>query len=103
MNEAVREIKFISHLLEIMNIQVMRPAKVLVDNIGCIFLAKNKSTSDRTKHIDMKYHYIREQIKNGSVALEFVRTAENHADILTKNLGGEKFKYHAEKVMKGVD
>jgi len=102
LNEAVREVKFISQLLEVMGIMIQKPVKVFVDNIGCIFLSNNKTSGERTKHIDMKYHFIRDQIKKGLVEVQFVRTNENHADIFTKNLGGEKFRYHANYIMKGT-
>ena len=103
LNKTVREVKFIFQLLEIMGVEAKRPAKIMVDNIECIFLPKNKTSGEKTKHIDMKYHFIREQIKMSLVEVEFVRTNENHADLFTKNLGGEKFKYHAENIIKGID
>jgi hypothetical protein len=102
LNETVREEKFLFQLLEVLGIRVERPAKVFVDNVGCIFLSQNKTSGERTKHIDMKYHFIREQIKSGLVDVQFVRTSENHADVFTKNLGIEKFSFHMENIMKGV-
>jgi hypothetical protein len=64
-----------------------------VDNVGCIFLAKNKTSGERTKHIDMKYHFIRKQVENGLVEIKFVRSEDNVADIFTKNLGGENLTF----------
>jgi hypothetical protein len=95
----VREVKFIFQLLETMVINAKRPAKIHVDNIGYIFLANNKTSGERTKHIDMKYHFIREQIQNGLVEVKFLRSKENHADIFTKNLGSEKFNFHSKNIM----
>jgi hypothetical protein len=102
LNEAVREIKFIVQILEILGIKVVKPTKVFVDNIGCIFLAKNKTSGERTKHIDMKYHFIREQIQNGLVEVLFVRSEENTADLFTKNLGGERFVFHSKAIFRGI-
>jgi hypothetical protein len=102
LNEAVREIKFIVQLLELIGIPIKKPTTVHVDNVGCIFLAKNKTSGERTKHIDMKYHFIREQVENGLVEIKFVRSEENVADIFTKNLGGEKFNFHSEKLFNGL-
>jgi hypothetical protein len=62
-------------------------------------MAKNKTNGERTKHIDMKHHFIREQIKNGLVEVKIVRSEENHADLFTKNLGSEKFDYHSISIM----
>jgi ribonuclease HI len=99
LNETVREVKFIFQLLETMGIKTKTQAKIHVDNIGCIFLANNKTSGERTKHIDMTYHFIREQIKNGLVEVKFVRSEENHTDLFTKNLGSEKFNYHSKSIM----
>lgn len=102
LNETVREMKFIVQLLELIGIPIKKPTTVHVDNVGCIFLAKNKTSGERTKHIDMKYHFIREQVENGLVEIKFVRSEENVADIFTKNLGGEKFNFHSQKLFNGL-
>jgi hypothetical protein len=86
LNETVREVKFIIQLLKTIRIEAERPAKVYVDNVGSIFLSKNKTNRERTKQTDLKYHFIREQIQNGLIDVKFVRTSENHADVFTKNL-----------------
>jgi hypothetical protein len=102
LNKAVRELKFIVQLLELIGIPVKKPTTVHVDNVGCIFLAKNKTSGERTKHIDMKYHFIQEQVENGLVEIKFVRSEDNVADIFTKNLGGEKFNFHSQKLFNGL-
>ena len=53
-----------------------------------------------TKHIDIKYHFIREQVENGTVEIVFVRSEENDADIFTKNVGKHSFENHSSKFMK---
>jgi hypothetical protein len=60
-------------------------------------MSKNRSSGEQTKHIDIKHHFVPEQIENGLVI--FVRSEENLADILTKNLGGENFKFHTAKLL----
>ena len=70
-----------------------------VDNIGAIFLAKNRTSGERTKHIDIKYHYVREMIDKGFIELEFVKSEVNTADIFTKNLGRELYSLHSEKLI----
>ena len=98
--EAVREVKFVFQLMETFGIVAERPIKIHVDNIGSIFMSKNRSSGDRTKHIDIKYHFIREQIENGLVEVVFVRSEENLADVFTKNLNGESFRFHQSKLLK---
>jgi len=50
-------------------------------------------TEKRTKHMDIRFHYIREVVEQGKVRLYFVKTDENPADMLTKNLARDKFLY----------
>jgi len=51
------------YLLRHMKIEVELPICVNVDNIGAIFLAENQNSSDRTKHVDIRYHFIRQYIR----------------------------------------
>ena len=45
----------------------------------------------KTKHVELKYHFVREYVDKGTLAVEFVRTENNKADPFTKNVGGVKF------------
>ena len=63
MSEAAKEIKFIVQVLESMKQTVEFPIVVRVDNVGAIGLANNLSTSQRTKHIDVRYHFVREFVE----------------------------------------
>ena len=67
--------------------------KVLVDNDGAISLANNPLSSARTKHIDVRFYFIRELIRSKTmISVEYVPTKEQRADILTKALTGAIFK-----------
>jgi len=61
------------------------------DNQGAIFNATNTVTEKCTKHMDIHFHYIREVVEQGKVCLYFVKTDDNPADMLTKNLARDKF------------
>jgi hypothetical protein len=65
--------------------------KLLMDNMSAIALSRNPVNHDRSKHIDTKYHFLRECIEDGKVEVEHVGTAEQVADIFTKALGRVKF------------
>lgn len=65
--------------------------KLLMDNMSAIALSKNPVHHDRSKHIDTKYHFIRECIEEGRVEVDNVGTAGQIADIFTKSLGRVKF------------
>ena len=61
------------------------------DNQGSIFIASNPVQERRTKHIDIRYHYIRSCVEEEKVDLYFIDGVYNPADMFTKNLGHEKF------------
>ena len=63
------------------------------DNKNAIFLAKNQTYHYQTKHIDVKYHYVREIIEDGDVLLKKIDTKDNPSDMLTKVVSGVKFQY----------
>jgi len=98
-SEVVREILFILYLLRHIKIEVELPISVNVDNIGAIFLAENQNSCDLTKHVDIRYHFIRHYIKEGTILIEFVRSSENNSDIFTKNVTSETFNKHVKKLI----
>jgi hypothetical protein len=64
------------------------------DSRGAIFNSQNPVTQKGIKHIEIRYHYIREQIEKGTVKVYAISTADNTADIFTKNLGPILFLKH---------
>ena len=62
------------------------------DNQSAIAIAKNPRFHGRAKHIEIKYHFIREQVQKGSVELKYCPTKKMIADILTKGLPQDQFK-----------
>ena len=66
------------------------------DNQSAICLAKNQQTHGRTKHIDIKYHFIRELVETGRIKLAYCPSADMVADILTKGLPAQQFKSFME-------
>jgi hypothetical protein len=68
-----------------------QPIPIYSDNQSSIQLAKNPVFHARTKHIEVHYHFIREQIQNRSIALSYVSTNDQVADIFTKPLIQQKF------------
>lgn len=65
--------------------------KIHCDSQSAIALAKNHVHHERTKHIDNKYHFIRDVVEEGKVHLSKIHTSKNPADFLTKALPGPKF------------
>jgi hypothetical protein len=70
--------------------QSTAPQVILVDNQGAIKLSKNPQHHNRTKHIDIKYHFVRDSYQKGLIELIHIPTSEMVADILTKALPRDK-------------
>jgi hypothetical protein len=68
-----------------------RPPALMVDNKPAIALTKNPVLHDRIKHIDIKFHFLRDCVDGGQIVIEFVETGRQLADILTKSLGRLRF------------
>ena len=64
---------------------------MLIDSRSAEELSRNPVYHERTKHIDTRYHFIRECVSDGVVELEHVSTDDQLADILTKPLGRIRF------------
>jgi hypothetical protein len=62
-----------------------------VDNKSALALAKNPVFHERSKHIRIKYHFIRDRLEDGSIKASHIATTDQLADILTKSLGKSKF------------
>ena len=69
------------------------------DNQSAIAIASDDVHHQRTKHIDIRHHFIREHIKAGAVALQWVPTEEQEADLLTKPLGKAAFVKLRDRLM----
>lgn len=64
-------------------------SKIYVDIQGCIGIVENSFLNDRTKHIDVKLNFVKDQVRDGTVVVQFVSSVEMAAHILTKILSVE--------------
>ena len=64
---------------------------ILCDNKGAIDLSKNPVQHARTKHIEIRHHFLRDNVQKGNISIEKVSSEDNIADILTKPLKREPF------------
>jgi len=90
LSDTCRQLVWIKTLFSELGIN-LGPIPLCGDNQGSIFLASNPVQEKRIKHIDLRYHYIREIICQKHIELLFIEGAENPADLFTKNLGRIKF------------
>ena len=82
---ATQEAKFLNQLLaDMTGVKPPGPTTIFEDNQGAIALAKNPVQHQRSKHIDIKYHYIRQEIQNNSIVLKYIPSKDNFADVFTK-------------------
>ena len=98
------EVKFIQMLFEqLVPNENVRPATIYEDNTGAIYLVENQAVGNRTKHISVRWHHIREMTSDPDPRLKvvFVRTDENPADILTKNVTEALHVKHTERITQG--
>jgi hypothetical protein len=82
--------KLLSELSPIFPFKI--PSLLLCNNQGAIRLSKNSTFHGRTKHIDIHFHFIRQTILSGDVALQYCPTEHMIADTFTKSLAQNKFK-----------
>jgi hypothetical protein len=68
------------------------------DNQSCVKLTENPVFHDKSKHIEIRYHYIRDMVQKGVVKLQYVATNEKIADVLTKPLLRVNFVYFRDKL-----
>ena len=94
LSEVVKELKFKVQLLQTMNIEAELAITVYVDNVGAIWLSNNRTTSDRTKHIDIGTSFVKEYQEDGKIIIKVVKLEDNEADILTKNTANTIFQNH---------
>jgi hypothetical protein len=71
---------------------------ICCDNQSCIKLSPNPVFHDKSKHIGIKYHFIRDVVEKGAVKLHYVATNGEVANVLTKPLSKVKFEYFRDKL-----
>ena len=89
--EAAQEGKFLRQLcIDLRILNTSDSALVNADNQGAIKLAKNPMFHKRSKHIDIKYHFIRRELELNTIRVEYVASEDNLADIFTKTVSRVK-------------
>ena len=89
--EAVKEAQWLRSLATSIMINIKNGILIFEDNNGCISIANDPTSHKRSKHIDIKYHFSRDEVEKGLIRLEHVSSANQIADALTKPLPPVKF------------
>lgn len=91
---ATQEILWITKLLEDLDMPQTLPITLFEDNQSCIKMIESPKYTNRTKHVDIKYHCIRNLKENGTIDLKYCPTKSMTADTLTKPLPKPQFLRH---------
>lgn len=89
--EASKEAIWLRTLLDGIGYSPTTPTTILCDNNAAISLSEDPLLHDRVKHINIKYHFMREHVQSGELALSYINTQDNIANIFTKALEPKKF------------
>nr|CAN76133.1 hypothetical protein VITISV_036298 [Vitis vinifera] len=95
---ATCELIWLRHLLRELRFGKDEQMKLICDNQAALHIASNPFFHERTKHIEVDCHFIREKIASGCVATSFVNSNDQLADIFTKSLRGPRIKYICNKL-----
>jgi hypothetical protein len=92
--EAVWLKKLLSDLFSV----ELEPTVIHYDNQSCIKLFENPMFHDKSKHIEMRYQYVRDMVQKNILSIQYVPTTEQMTNILTKPLSLKKFVYFRDKL-----
>lgn len=87
---AAKEALWWDYILTGLNQKIPKPISIRSDSQGSIALSKNSIAHSRTKHIALRHHFVREQVENGTIIMDYVPTEDMPADILTKPMSKER-------------
>ena len=78
--------------------KVDKPSIICEDNQGAIILAKNRQVGIRTNHIDICNHFLRTMVEEKDLDIQYIRSEENPADIMTNNTLEADFARHMRRI-----
>lgn len=95
--QGTKDAVWLQRMLNELNIEC-KSVLMYVDNQSAIKLANNPEFHSRTKHIDVRYHFVREIVEKREIVIEYTKSSEQVADIQTKPLPKEQFIYLRSKM-----
>jgi hypothetical protein len=98
LSQATQEAIWLRRLLGNYGVAMDTATMIHEDNQGAIDLSRNPKHHNRTKHIDVSYHFTRERIASKEIDVCYVHTGDNTADIMTKGLGRIAYEKHRDSL-----
>jgi hypothetical protein len=95
-SQAGQEVVYLRVLLRGFGYTQKKPTEIWEDNASCIMMSKNPTNRDRSRHVDVKVHYLRDLARDGHVKLVKCAGTQNVSDALTKSLARPAFEKHRE-------
>ena len=95
----IKETVWVMMIIQSMGFKVKLPIKIWEDNQSAMKLTKNHGAAKMSKHIAVRYHYIRDLQETGTVDVDYIPSEDQLADMLTKNLARVKLEKMRSKVM----
>jgi hypothetical protein len=92
LTETIKEVVWAKRVARQFGFNSQKPTRIYTDSQSAIAMVRNHNFSSRTKHIDVRFHYIREQKEKKTIELVYCPTETNIADLMTKPLGGVRTK-----------
>ena len=102
LSSTAAEIDWLKQLLGFLCVDFVQPPLLLCDNLSAVALSFNPVQHQRTKHIEIDVHFVRERVAKNQLLVQFVSSKEQFADIFTKGLGTVLFQFHCNNLMLGL-
>ncbi|KAM1762795.1 hypothetical protein ACFX12_005393 [Malus domestica] len=101
LSSTTAELDWIQQILAFLHLPISAPPVLFCDNLSAIALSFNPVQHQRTKHIEVDVHFVRERVATHKLLVQFVSSKEQFADILTKGLSAPLFRIHCNNLMLG--
>jgi hypothetical protein len=98
-----KEVIAAKNFLESLGVKLKYPIEIHCDNVGAIYLANNHTTSQRTKHIDTRQHFVQDWVEDDILKIVFTKSGDNQSDVFIKNPTEEVFNKHSSEIVSEKD
>ena len=99
-SEIVKDIMWLQNMLTELKCEeyLDKPTEICCDNQATIQWIKNAKSSNKTRHVNIKFHFVRDEVENGNIVMTYVNTKDMIADCLTKSTSKEKLVWCCEQM-----